>query len=219
MKNIFKKLLVLTFFSLAIFSCNNDLSDEKSIEENLITLKSKINSNYLKKIKLTENISNLKYFAEINEIKKIKDKNLIEKNLSNSANKNNEIELNPISEIILKDFFNTLSINNEVNFKAITQLYINEIKNLSNDEIVIKECTENLILVRDYMIYLKFGIVDNNSQNKVWACAHRDCFDCCMYKKAYAVFVEGNWVDQASFLSSAAGQTAWWAGSCAWDCY
>ena len=120
MKNIFKKLLVFTFFLSAIFSCNNDLSEEK-----LVTLKSKVNLNYLKKIKLTENISNVKYFEKISKIKKIKDKDLIDKNVLTFADKNNEIDLHPISTIILKDFFNTLSENNEIDFKSITQLYIN----------------------------------------------------------------------------------------------
>jgi len=43
-------------------------------------------------------------------------------------------------------------------------------------------------------------------------------FDQCMYDKAYALFVEGNWVDWAWFIATGAAiNVAGWAASCTWE--
>ena len=44
------------------------------------------------------------------------------------------------------------------------------------------------------------------------------CFDGCMRGKADAVFRDGNWIDKAAFIATAAETTAWWIASCTWNC-
>lgn len=48
--------------------------------------------------------------------------------------------------------------------------------------------------------------------------AFESCLDRCMYNSMHAVFVQGNWVVQAAFISQVHYSLAWAVGSCTWDC-
>ena len=219
MKNKLKLLFTFFILTIIVLSCSDVLSEKISTESKLVALQTKINEKSLNSITITNKIQNIDCFEKIQKIKSIKDKKTLDRNVYNSSIKDYKIEFNEETIVILKDYFKTLSKNDETNFKAITQLYINEMQNLSDDANVVVECTEKLVLMRDFMIYFNTEKGDNSSiYQQKWACGHRDCFDCCMYRKAKEVWSDGNWVDQAGFIASVGTQVAWWAGSCAWDC-
>lgn len=210
MKNKLNKLLILSIVTLFVIACSDSLLENENTNDKLKELNKKINSENLNSIKISNKIENISFFNKIETFKKTK-----KNDFNQGQNKNIEIKFLPESKLILKDFFNTISLNEEKNYKAITQLYINEIRNLTNDEEVINECLKSLTFIKDTMIYLDFGI--DNSNLKA-ACGHRDCFDCCMYKKADALFNSQNWAEQAMFIYSAAVSTSVWVIDCGWNC-
>ena len=104
----------------------------------------------------------------------------------------------------------------------IADLYLNEINKWNISEYSKVRCITAFTFFKDLMVYLDYDFEENMESSHIKLkghdCVRRDCFDCCMYKRAYAVFEDKNWIDQAIFIATAVESTAGWAISCGWDC-
>ncbi len=129
-------------------------------------------------------------------------------------NLKSEKKLTPKEELIFKSYFKSLSTSNLSKIK-ITNYYISQITNLNLSKESRQFSLNTLSFTRQLLISINY---DNNKNlnNKIEN--FDDCFDGCMRGKADAVFRDGNWIDIAQFIATAAVTTAWWIGSCAWNC-
>ena len=129
-------------------------------------------------------------------------------------NLKSEKKLTPKEELIFKSYFKSLNASNLSKMK-ITNYYISQITNLNLSKESLQFSLNTLSFTRQLLISINY---DNNKNlnNKIEN--FDDCFDGCMRGKADAVFRDGNWIDIAQFIATAAVTTAWWIGSCAWNC-
>lgn len=116
----------------------------------------------------------------------------------------------------LKSYFQALDKNQGANI-PVTDFYINSLSKINIDGTAKKELAENLNFLKDLMIYLDYDDVQENTLASWAPCAHRDCLDCCMYRKLQDLS-NGNWVDKTLFVLSAATSTAEMVASSGWDC-
>lgn len=216
---LIKKIIFLTIISssVIIFSCQeSDIFEKKILERKLNQVFDNVKNNNFKLKEKNYQIINVDYFSELSKIKATNEK-LKENSISiiaNLAYKRNNPKIKSIEKIILTNYFNALELSN-LNSVDITQYYIEKIANFNIDIKVKEDCINFLIFNRDLMIFINYNAdVNMDSQSLL----KRGCLDQCMFDKAKAVWVDGNWVDKAGFVLTAASTTAWWLGSCSWGC-
>jgi hypothetical protein len=216
---LIQNLIVLTIFSssIIIFSCQeSDIFDFKSLEKKLNQVLQDVINNNLSLNERNHQIINVNYFNELSKIITVKGK-LKEKSISkitNSVYKRNNPTLNHAEKIIMKSYFDALD-QSSLSSIDITQYYIEKIDKFDIDFKVKEDCINFLIFIRDLMIFINY---DNDNNVDSQSLLKRSCLDQCMYNKAKAIWVDGNWVDKAGFILTAAETTAWWLGSCTWGC-
>jgi len=211
------KVLIIISSSVIIFSCQeSDIFEKKILERKLNQVFDNVKNNNFKLKEKNYQIINVDYFSELSKIKATNEKlkeNSISK-IANLAYKRNNPKIKSIEKIILTNYFNALELRN-LNSVDITQYYIEKIANFNIDIKIKEDCINFLIFNRDLMIFINYNAdVNMDSQSLL----KRGCLDQCMFDKAKAVWVDGNWVDKTRFVLTAASTTAWWLASCSWNC-
>lgn len=108
----------------------------------------------------------------------------------------------------------------EGNSVDITVFYINKLESLPLTIDEKKRLEESFTIIKDWFVYLDYDAIDTgkSSTKQSWApCAHRDCLDCCMYRKLQEL-ESSNIVQKTWFVITAAWSTAEMASVCGYDC-
>lgn len=139
---------------------------------------------------------------------------VIENKVENKV-ENKKVQLTIEEELIFQSYFNSFN-KNDINKILITDYYISEVKklNISNESMVF--CLNTLSFIKNQIIYFNYDAQNNLSYKSLYSSR---CWDSCMSDKADSVWKDGNWIDKAAFIATAAETVAWWGGSCAWDCW
>lgn len=222
--------IVTIIFSVLIFNACTDNSNDKielNLSESLSSIEQKVQENSFENINAVTPFDNVNktFFIELLELNSIENENTIKNSRENLLNKYNEnlnkisanisSQLNNEEELIFKSYFKSLK-KNESNKILITEFYISEIKKLNISNESLEFCLNNFSFIKNLFTYIKFDEQNNLSYRGV---NFDSCWDNCMSKKADAVFLYGNWVDQVDFMASAGPTVLKWTASCTWDCF
>ena len=231
LKSWSKLTLVVVFLSLSTISCTDsfDEREDLSLEKQLVEIEKTLILDELqvKDQQTTFDENNSIYFSNLSKVKRIvnekeKTKRIKEiksnyyKNIYNNSYNKEKIKKLPADvELIFKSYFK-LTVNRESSdLIKITNYYINQISKLNISEDNLAFCL-NALSFNKYLI--GYTNDDSNIEERYKLKSFDSCYDSCMRRKASAVFDDGNWVDKAQFLLTAAETVAWWAGSCIWKC-
>jgi hypothetical protein len=177
-----------------------------------VLISSNIKAQSIDELKKSNNPFNSKGETFYNYLKKIQETNI-----------NSEKDLDEISEYINSaDFEFNYNLNSD-DIAVYENYFKNNVVNLKNmtilEDMILQDnfLSKNNPLLESIAI-IKWGFFyQENIANRTFA-GFEHCLDRCLAKKAKALFVDGNWVDQAEFMLSGGTAFAWWVASCHWDC-
>jgi Pyruvate/2-oxoacid:ferredoxin oxidoreductase delta subunit len=204
---------------LAMLSIENNVKDEsKKVQE----------------ISISE--ANARFFSEIRQNK---DKYLLKSTNNNVQLYENKIIKQVIADypfkkdetlsddetIILKSYFKCVK-NENIDKVLLTQYYLDKINKLNVDERAKYRCNACLSFIRDALIVgydekivaprLKTSTYEYSIGTYV--SIFEDCLRRCISRKLNAIFIDGNWVDQAFFIVQAPQNVLMYTTSCTVSC-
>jgi len=242
---ILSKRIIGSFLMITIFiSCSKDEKDllDDDLQLQMINIENSIYQNQFSSEFISMELSNTKFFDKLTEIKNVKNQQEMDNKLlelsnysvsfskfTNETSGKGNTTTSANEEIIYRSLYNSLKHRNK-NSIAIISFYINEISCLKINKDLKKRCLDNLQFFKDVLIFYNFDlseetIMNNSDTNKgqnaevkpKWHCLYRDCFDCCMNAKLYALS-QGNLIEFIEFMISPPINTAWMVASCGFDC-
>ena len=223
MRKLFLTGSLIAIIALSFIACEK--SDEKETEVILNNGKSTlynlntISFDDLKKSKNPYDNNGNEYYFFLQEITTTMKKGEMQENefvkIIENSNFNFDIKLNEEELSTYKSFFEKRTFNLE-NLIAFENYIISKDFDFEKKELLTSVSFIKWFSLFSNEISQKAtesrGIGDSIS-------SFESCLDRCMRKKLRAVFVEGNWVDQAGFILGTPGSTGWMVASCSWDCW
>lgn len=139
-----------------------------------------------------------------------------------TKNSSNE-KLSKIEELILKSYFKSLSISMSDDNISIAEYYIEQVNEMEIPQKDKEFCLNRLSLHKNLLFFVddsNLDVVDSRlALRQKWPpCAHRDCFDCCMYRKSQE-FEKKTWVEKAWILLHLPEEIGQWIVYCIYNCH
>lgn len=170
-------------------------------------------------LKISKNPSNSigeEYYIFLNQItNSIKEKKISESEFNNivkNSNFNFDIKLSENELNIYKSYFTGKEFNLK-NLIAFENYLFDTELNLDKEKLF-----KSISFIKWFALFSNDISAKANGGVGASVSAFENCLNGCMKKNLGAVFIQGNWVDQAGFILSTPGSTGWMVASCSWDC-
>lgn len=210
-------------------SCTDDTSNsltQQSFDDSIITINDKISQIEIGEISTKRTLFNFQFFDELKNISSEEElNNFLQKfPIENTKiqNRNEKLTFTDQEKVVFENYFELLNQNPKISPLIINEIYVSEILSLSIENFSSDKFENAMNYHHDLLLYFDFEQdinSDSNVMNREWNCAHRDCLDCCMYRKLNHLKRKANIIEQIEFAAGLPYSVAWMAGACGWDCW
>lgn len=195
---------ILFILSLLWISCQNkiEVNEIKSSKENL-TQSSSISNPYDNEANVYYNFLHNNYYKYLNDTISPEEFDSI---IVNSQYYSSAALLNSSEKNIIINYFS----DSTMNYKQML-LFENYVLNANiQTNNLLKVIAYSKATFKFYEQDILLGVKDVEASD--------DCFDKCMRAKLKAIFEDGNWIDQAEYISGLPYTLLWQIASCTWNC-